>query len=318
MARLASFLLLVAAQAAPEASPEVPVPALRGASLNSTIASGACSGAGCGPKKLALDCGPDCKGACVCEDAAKYSKLSAATYCSKDDSGLVDAHKVDKWPNFAEVGRFKGSDTCIVVVRGTDSLAEAWQDFTSMVMITWRKGTCNGCKVGHGLNKAYRNLVDDVTANLQKMKCSKVSITGHSLGAAVALMLMAYYSKDYDLQTSYTFGAPGIGNQAFNDFFVEQTKGVSVFNIAHGTDPIPGTKPPRGVFAPGTTILIPSPASPPKKFYDHECYVGWLMGCDVQEGSKKTTYCNIPCNQDTDAAILPKSLSDKVCTNVPK
>lgn len=72
-------------------------------------------------------------------------------------------------------------------------------------------------KVHHGFMEAYRSVRDTILAEAKKTKCQRIIFTGHSLGAALAML--AALDVDYNVSgkeyVCYTFGAPKVGNDAF-------------------------------------------------------------------------------------------------------
>lgn len=154
---------------------------------------------------------------------------------------------------------------------------------------------------GCGIKLAYNKLAGDVRKHLKELKCSKVTVTGHSLGAAMAILALYDLSKDYELQTTYTFGQPGVGNTQFHDDFQVRVHRASVFRFVHGTDPIPLFSPLGSPEMEGSEVFLPNDSKPPLFFKDHECYLGWYMGLDTPG---KDTFCDLRCNPDTDVLYL--------------
>jgi len=74
----------------------------------------------------------------------------------------------------------------------------------------------------------------------------QVFVTGHSLGAAVAVHCAAElgassHSLGYPIDGVYTYGQPRVGNQAFADFYMVGTQ-VS-WRVTHHRDPVPHLPP---------------------------------------------------------------------------
>lgn len=106
-----------------------------------------------------------------------------------------------------------------------------------------------GVKLMNGFQKAYVDLVDDIFRNVKKFKKSKnenrVTVIGHSLGAAMGLLAAVDVEKRMDggLYKAYLFGLPRLGNPVFASY-VDRTIGKKLRWAINGRDGVP-TLPPR-------------------------------------------------------------------------
>jgi predicted lipase len=67
---------------------------------------------------------------------------------------------------------------------------------------------------------------------------TSIAITGHSLGAAMAAHCSAeFVNKGYKIKTTYSYGMPRVGNQAFEQWYVSVVPGT--FRVVHRKDPVP-------------------------------------------------------------------------------
>lgn len=105
-------------------------------------------------------------------------------------------------------------------------------------------------QVHDGFSKAHGRTADTVLATvkagLAKNNASKIAITGHSLGAAIATMdaVMLRQNLDPSVEIStVVFGLPRGGNQAWADLVDSELGGNFTF-ITHKDDPVP-LVPPR-------------------------------------------------------------------------
>ena len=127
----------------------------------------------------------------------------------------------------AYVGAFRPKDNLtqvklVVAFRGTENL-ENWIENLDIAK-TDHAMSCKGCKAHSGFVNIWTAFQKPVLAELMKLHSlypsAKLLVTGHSLGAAVALI--AGYSLQYDIGMDvagvYTYGCPRVGNQAFSDF----------------------------------------------------------------------------------------------------
>jgi len=120
---------------------------------------------------------------------------------------------------------------------------------------------CQGCKAHHGFASAYDELRNDVHRAIEELQCTSLVLTGHSLGAAIATLasfdLRAV--SGYQVESTWTYGLPRIGNAEFVNNFVaaatSQNINPPLWRIVHYHDPVPRLPPsitigigtPRGI-----------------------------------------------------------------------
>ncbi|KAG6829474.1 hypothetical protein H0H87_011346, partial [Tephrocybe sp. NHM501043] len=104
-------------------------------------------------------------------------------------------------------------------------------------------------KVHEGFQKTFERTADGLLAGvktgLASTGASKVLVTGHSLGAAVAMMdaIMLHQELDPSLQiTTTVFGLPRGGNAAWADL-VDATLADTMTHITNQNDPVPNLPP---------------------------------------------------------------------------
>merc|ERR1719321_12758 len=99
------------------------------------------------------------------------------------------------------------------------------------------------CQVGKGFMDNYNSLASMLKGNLSDIGCSKgskLSITGHSLGAAEAgIAMFDLKNEGYDIVETYTFGQPRIGDKTFAQAFVKEFSATEVYRVTHANDPVP-------------------------------------------------------------------------------
>lgn len=134
---------------------------------------------------------------------------------------------------------------CTIVFRGTTNIAGWIKDLQSTHLVNLEHSgipcSHNGspCQVGQGFLQNYEALAEGIKHNLQKLKCSTVAVSGHSLGAAEAAIAMFDLKQEgYDIAEAYTFGQPRVGNAAFAEAFQVEFGSTAYFRVTHADDPI--------------------------------------------------------------------------------
>lgn len=94
----------------------------------------------------------------------------------------------------------------ILVFRGTDSKRDYVTDCECGIL-PWDQ---NKPGIHKGFRKALDSVWDKIEKELSQLACP-IFYTGHSLGAALAILAAARYAP----RAVYTFGSPRVGNEAF-------------------------------------------------------------------------------------------------------
>ena len=129
--------------------------------------------------------------------------------------------------NHAFIAQHK--DNLILSFRGTEVDIRNYYTDINFVLTDFE-----GAKVHKGFLSAFNSLWPKLEAQIKSLNYSKLYITGHSLGAALALLSGTQVDADI-----YTFGAPKTGNETF----VEKFNGSPVYRIVNADDPIPSLPP---------------------------------------------------------------------------
>ena len=135
---------------------------------------------------------------------------------------------------------------CVVVVRGSKNFRNWLQDADFPLVDL---AGCDGCKVHGGFLADWRSLQEQVTAHLSALGCAAtngktVELIGHSLGAGV-VALAAYDltapTSPFDVQRTYTYGQPRVGNGAFATSFGARlaSHGAAYYRVVDYKDAVP-------------------------------------------------------------------------------
>ena len=98
-------------------------------------------------------------------------------------------------------------------------------------------------KVHYGFMEAYKSVRDVVLAEAKKTKFKRIIFTGHSLGAALAMLAaldVQYNVPDREI-VCYTFGAPKVGNAEFAKSYNKHVP--HTFRVVNGDDFVPNLPP---------------------------------------------------------------------------
>ena len=130
-----------------------------------------------------------------------------------------------------------------------------------------------GVQLFDGFETAYLAVAKPILAKVREYcatyKETRVSVTGHSLGAAMALIAAGHYNHvlDQGLHQALVFGLPRTGNAQFANFIDATLKG-KFYYVVNGHDLVPHV-PPRGFGYqhPSGQIWINPASSTEWKFY---------------------------------------------------
>jgi len=148
---------------------------------------------------------------------------------------------------------------CLVSFRGSSNLANWATDLDKVMVPLEQPGPDEqDVRVHRGFYGTYLNLEKKLVEYLGTSQCSKLLITGHSLGAAQAT-LASYFltegrhlknkfglSEPFSIIYSYQFESPRVGNVAFSKLYGKNVVDrFQSFRVTYGQDPV---------------VLVPTPA----------------------------------------------------------
>jgi len=178
------------------------------------------SAAYCHPESITnWDCKP-----CQAIDAS--FRAQAITNSTEQTQGLVGS----------------GNGRIIVSFRGSENIPN-WIDDIDMRKMPYPYSGCSGCEVHSGFYAAWASLQDQtlrlVNDEVKKQPHAKIYVTGHSLGAAMAVLCAAdlAFTHGLSIEAVYTFGDPRAGNSKFVELFEAASK--ETWRVTHWRDPVP-------------------------------------------------------------------------------
>lgn len=125
---------------------------------------------------------------------------------------------------------FRGTE--FAIDQGPDASAQFIADLSVDIDIRWVDAP-DGGKIHRGFNDALSEIWHELLPHLEALvrRGSKIWVTGHSLGGALAALTATRFFKIHGL---YTFGAPRLGNREFVSNFP-----VRSFRIINNNDIVP-------------------------------------------------------------------------------
>jgi hypothetical protein len=186
--------------------------------------------------------------------AIEFAKFAGAAYCSnKSLESWSCGSKCSAPVSSVNVCTGKGTQAfiglweskCIVSFEGTNGLIAALQDVRFLkTVIGWK--WCGDCRVHNGFMDEYLSLRECVESKLTLLKCGKgsaIRTTGHSLGAAVVTIAnIALTKAGWEIEESYNFGSPRVGDEKFAAAY-DMLFNRRSWRVTHGRDPVPQLPP---------------------------------------------------------------------------
>jgi triacylglycerol lipase len=190
----------------------------------------------------------------IVADAQQIANVMAVI--SLPHQRMVRAMVADN-PIMGFVGRCDTTQTVIVSFRGTETPEEWLKDFDSLT-VPFPDIPVSGL-VHQGFNAVYQTIRDSVIAGVTTAKVNATSmwITGHSLGAAIALLAAIDFAKNAVpplVSQIYTFAGPRVGDATFTNLF---DAAIPVcYRVVNRWDIVPQLPPPPLFVHVGQTVDI--------------------------------------------------------------
>jgi hypothetical protein len=136
----------------------------------------------------------------------------------------------------------------VLSFRGTEPLSiKDWLDDLNFAQQKeYANQNCSGCAVHRGFHDAWSSVKAQVYGLLQPLLTAypnaMLHVTGHSLGASVALLAAVELQLELKIAAHrvYTFGLPRVGNKQFAAFAnsLLRVAGTTVYRVTHYADPV--------------------------------------------------------------------------------
>eukprot|EP01083_Nonionella_stella_P041783 113138_1 len=189
----------------------------------------------------------------------------------------------------------------VIAFAGTNPLTiEDWITDVSFQFVNYSNG-CTDCKIHKGFYDTYTSISTQIWKQVRVLlqyygDSTKLVITGHSLGGAMAIHCAIDSVVNYKIKPSYvyTFGQPRVGDDAFAAHYGSVV--TNLFRVTYRKDPVPHLP-----FAIWTYTHLPT-----EIFYidDFEDINSGYIVCD---GSGEDDECSARWS-DTEAIVVPNHL----------
>lgn len=193
----------------------------------------------------------------------RYVQFSSAAYASTCKTPPNGATLIENFSNSGTdthgfIAQDPTTHEIIVAFRGTDDVQTLATDFNQTLVTFNSVGiNCAACMVFtllkdltqvHGgyvnqWNSVSEGVISTVQGLLKTTPGAPVTVTGHSLGASLASLASMSMSGVGISLTTYTFGQPRTGNQAYADFVDSVLPLGKMFRVTHSNDGVPQTIP---------------------------------------------------------------------------
>jgi hypothetical protein len=139
------------------------------------------------------------------------------------------------------IGYDQSLNSIVVTFRGTDNFSNIISDLKFLTDDLTSLDGCDGCKVHSGFLESFNGNQQAIDLELKNLKDlypnSKLIITGHSYGGAVATIEASYLQKQGIDVSLITFGSPRVGNKEYAEFLNTTIKGQNI-RVTYLEDPV--------------------------------------------------------------------------------
>ncbi len=182
-------------------------------------------------------------------NALACALASQATYLAPE---LIPGIVINKW-GFSDYRRINGNHIqgfvaaseaiTLVAFRGSEAHVSNWQDNLDAGFVP---GPFNeGDRLHRGFAQGTRQLLDELKSRIKELASpdTPLFLTGHSLGAALAILTAAsFYNECRPVHSVYGFGSPRVGCRHFRASYQSRDEGRT-FRVVNQHDLIARTPP---------------------------------------------------------------------------
>jgi hypothetical protein len=185
-----------------------------------------------------------------------YSAItSAITYCPEKEVELWTCHWCKKLPRMNMLNTFWDRHTStycyfaydvenkhhVLAFEGSQDLRDWLIDFDFIKLVPYKDHPT--AKVHAGFWHAYTSVRENIHNTIYYNNVSRLFITGHSLGGALATLSSLDISESLSGFELFmvNLGGPRVGNKEYAELYNSQN--IEHFRITHGTDPVPHLPP---------------------------------------------------------------------------
>lgn len=169
------------------------------------------------------------------KEIREYAELSKLAY-AENTNDIIKAYPNQAYINEIDKIRYflltnRKDKTYTISIRGTSNMKNALQD----IKFDKDRSKRLGCKLHSGFHHVAEEIFDDL-ARLMTDKSYTVSVTGHSLGGAEAVIVGAYcYEAGMRVTKIITFGQPKV----FDRDGIAKWKHLPLSRVVNETDVVP-------------------------------------------------------------------------------
>ncbi|OCK79977.1 feruloyl esterase A precursor [Lepidopterella palustris CBS 459.81] len=181
----------------------------------------------------------------------RYTEFSAAAYantCLNPPGSAVVSTYFDESSTDTQATLFRddSSSELILAFRGTQDVKDFATDFDqTLVAYTSTGVSCDNCTVHEGYlgqwNSVSSAVLSAISSELSTHPTYNITVTGHSMGASLAVFASASLLGNGYNVTTYTFGQPRTGDPAFADYIDEILPEGKMYRCTHSNDGVPQT-----------------------------------------------------------------------------
>jgi triacylglycerol lipase len=142
-----------------------------------------------------------------------------------------------------------------VIAEGHGAIIVAFSGTDPLIPVNWITDFDVGLKfrfnervtpplLHRGFETAFKSVADDVTQVLANHGETPVLVTGHSMGAALAVIAADHFLSEKNLRATavYALGMPRVGDEDFASRY-NKTLGSATYRLVHGTDIVAAVPP---------------------------------------------------------------------------